>query len=163
MSTRKGVVRYPISSVELARRALMDYTDSMIEHLHEHIIEELRADARTDTVFILSAILLNLIALAVNSVVVGEDPEASLYVVFALFVALVIVVNTVVVLGLRRGRQTRRKLLTGLLRMYKDHNVSDYYDASILESYDMRYNLFTIAVLFTGIVSIAVPTALLVL
>ena len=139
------------------------YTDRMIEHLHEHIIEELRADARTDTVFILTAILLNLIALAVNSIVVGEDPETSLYIVFALFVALVVVVNTVVVLGLRRGRQTRRKLLTGLLRMYKDHDVADYYDASILESYDTRYNLFTIAVLFTGLVSIAVPTVLLAL
>ncbi|MCK4515292.1 MAG: hypothetical protein KAU31_08545, partial [Spirochaetaceae bacterium] len=78
-------------------------------------------------------------------------------------VALVIVVNTVVVLGLRRGRQTRRKLLSGLLRMYADHNVAGYYDASILESYDTRYNLFTIAVLFTGIVSIAVPTVLLLL
>lgn len=139
------------------------YTDRMIEHLHEHIIEELRADARTDTVFILTAILLNLIALAVNSIVVGEDPETSLYIVFALFVALVVVVNTVVVLGLRRGRLTRRKLLTGLLRMYKDHDVADYYDASILESYDTRYNLFTIAVLFTGLVSIAVPTVLLAL
>ncbi len=135
----------------------------MIEHLHEHIIEELRADARTDTVFILTAILLNLIALAVNSIVVSEDPETSLYIVFALFVALVVVVNTVVVLGLMRGRQTRRKLLTGLLRMYKDHNVADYYDASILESYDTRYNLFTIAVLFTGLVSVAVPTVLLAL
>jgi len=123
----------------------------------------LRADARTDTVFILTATLLNLIALAVNSIVAGEDPEASMYIVFALFAALVIVVNTVVVLGLRRGRQTRRKLLSGLLRMYADHNVADYYDASILESYDTRYNLFTIAVLFTGGVSIAVPTVLLLL
>ena len=147
----------------LARSVPTGYTDTMIEHLHEHIIEELRADARTDTVFILTAILLNLIALAVNSIVVSEDPETSLYIVFALFVALVVVVNAVVVLGLRRGRQTRRKLLTGLLRMYKDHNVADYYDASILESYDTRYNLFTIAVLFTGLVSIAVPTVLLAL
>ncbi len=86
-----------------------------------------------------------------------------MYIVFALFVTLVIVVNTVVVLGLRRGRQTRRKLLSGLLRMYADHNVADYYDASILESYDTRYNLFTIAVLFTGMVSIAVPMVLLLL
>ena len=135
----------------------------MIEHLHEHIVEELRANTRTDTVFILSAIMLNLIALAVNSIIAGEDPGTSQYIVFSLFVALVIVVNFVVVLGLRRGKQTRRKLLTGLLRMYADHKVADYYDPSILESYDARYTLFTIVVLFTGVVAIAVPAVTLLL
>lgn len=135
----------------------------MIEHLHEHMVEELRANTRTDTVFILSAIMLNLIALAVNSVVAAEDSSPSRYAVFSLFVALVVVVNLVVVLGLRRGKQTRRKLLSGLLRIYADHKVADYYDASILESYDTRYMLFTVVVLFTGVVSIAVPTVTLIM
>jgi len=41
----------------------------MIERVHEHIITELQQNARTDTIFILTAIFLNLTALGVNSCV----------------------------------------------------------------------------------------------
>ena len=148
---------------EIDKHSNTAYTADMIEHLHEHIVEELRANTKTDTVFILASILLNLIALAVNAVVAGDEPDAARYTVFSLFVALIVVVNLIVVLGLRRGKQNRRKLLSGLLKMYEDHNVAGYYDASILESYDTRYTLFTIVVVFTGLVAIAVPLVLLVL
>jgi len=134
----------------------------MIEHMHEHMIEELRANTRTDTVFILASIALNLIALAVNSFVAGNEENASRIPVFVLFVALVLVINSVVIAGLRRGRVTRRKLLQGLLKMYEDHDVAGYYDSSILESYDTRYTLFTLVVVFTGAIAIAVPVVLLV-
>ena len=67
--------------------------------------------------------------------VASEDPGPSTNIVFALFVALVIVVNLVVILGLRRGRLTRNKLLTGLVKMYKDNDIAEYYDSTILESY----------------------------
>ena len=46
--------------------------------------------------------------------------------------------------------------------MYKDEGVDKYYDPSILEAYDARYNLFTIAVVATGIIALAVPIVLLV-
>jgi len=36
----------------------------MIQRVHEHIIEELRTNTRTDTIFVLTAILLNLVTLA---------------------------------------------------------------------------------------------------
>ncbi len=39
----------------------------MIEHIHKHITSELQQNTRTDIIFILAAILLNLITLAVNS------------------------------------------------------------------------------------------------
>ena len=39
----------------------------MIERVHEHIIDELRTNTRTDTIFVLTAIALNLLTLGINS------------------------------------------------------------------------------------------------
>jgi hypothetical protein len=73
-----------------------------------------------------------------------------------IFVALIIVVNFVAEIGLIRGRQMRGKLLKGLMKMYKDQGVEGYYDES-LSDYGTRYNLFMLAVLFTGLVAIIIP------
>jgi hypothetical protein len=134
----------------------------MIERVHEHIITELQQNARTDTIFILTAILLNLIALGVNSAVASESDNGMItWVVFFTFVCLVLVVNFVVVIGLLRGKQTRIKLINGLLKMYKDQGVEGYYDLSLLSNYNTRYNLFLITVVFTGLIAIVVPTVLI--
>jgi hypothetical protein len=74
-----------------------------------------------------------------------------------IFVALIIVVNIVVVIGLLKGRQTRMKLTNGLIAMYKDQNVSKYYDESLLDNYNVRYNLFLMVVVFTGLIASVVP------
>jgi hypothetical protein len=81
--------------------------------------------------------------------------------VFLTFTALVIVVNFVVVNGLLKGKQMREKLISGLLKMYKDNNVEGYYDPTLLTNYDTRYNLFLVAVSFTGIVALLIPIVLL--
>jgi len=47
----------------------------MKERIHEHLIGELRQNTRTDTIFVLTALLLNLVILAVNSSIVGEGAE----------------------------------------------------------------------------------------
>jgi hypothetical protein len=130
----------------------------MIERVHEHIISELNANARTDTIFVLTAIILNLVSLGVNSgVASGDDRDTTATIVMFTFVALIIVVNFVVEVGLIRGRQMRKKLLSGLLKMYKDQGVEGYYDASLLGDYRTRYNLFMLVVLFTGVVAIVIP------
>ena len=134
----------------------------MIERVHEHIITELQQNTRTDMVFILTAILLNLLALGVNSgVSSGPDKDMTIWIIFFTFVCLVIVVNFVVVIGLLRGKQTRIKLINGLLKMYKDQAVEGYYDPSLLGNYSTRYNLFLLAVVFTGLIAIVVPTVLI--
>jgi hypothetical protein len=51
----------------------------------------------------------------------------------------------------------RKKLLSGLLKMYKDQGVEGYYDPSLLSDYRTRYNLFMLTVLFTGLVAIIIP------
>ena len=134
----------------------------MIERVHEHIIAELQQNTRTDTIFILTAIILNLLALGVNSGVAGgRDTNATTWTVFFTFLCLVLVINFVVVIGLLRGKETRIKLIKGLLKMYKDQGVEGYYDASLLSNYSTRYNLFLIAVIFTGIIAIVVPSVLI--
>jgi len=133
----------------------------MIERVHEHIIDELRTNTRTDTIFVLTAIALNLLTLGVNSGVAAEasrvGPDPTTFIVMFTFVALLIVINFVAEVGLIRGRQTREKLLNGLLKMYKDHDVDGYYDPSLLSGYRTRYNLFMLAVLFTGLVALIIP------
>jgi len=129
----------------------------MIERVHEHLIDELRTNTRTDTIFVLTAIILNLIALGVNAGIAGGDDDVTTTIVMFTFVALVIVVNFVAEVGLIRGRQTRTKLLEGLIKMYKDHGVEGYYDPSLLSAYKTRYNLFMLVVLFTGVVALIVP------
>ena len=130
----------------------------MIEHVHKHITTELQQNTKTDTIFILSAILLNLIALGVNSAIVKDSrTDNSLLIVMYLFVFLIIVVNTVVIIGILKGKQTRQKLVDGLLKMYKDQGVDKYYDESLLSNYSTRYNLFIMVVISTGIIAMVVP------
>ena len=135
----------------------------MIERVHEHIIAELQQNTRTDTVFIITAILLNLITLGINSGVASEsNKDATTWIVFFTFVCLVIVVNFVVEIGLLKGKQTRIKLISGLLKMYKDQGVEGYYDETLLSNYSTRYNLFLLAVVVTGLIAIIVPLVLII-
>jgi hypothetical protein len=132
----------------------------MIERVHEHIISELNTNARTDTIFVLTGILLNLLVLGINSIIAStsdEGGDGTQTIVMFTFVALVIVVNFVVEIGLIRGRQMRKKLLNGLLKMYRDQGVEGYYDPTLVSDYRTRYNLFLLAVLFTGLIAIIIP------
>jgi len=130
----------------------------MIEHVHNHIIKELEQNTKTDIIFILTAIILNLVTLAVNSGLVEKSrTESSTLTVMFVFVFLIVLVNIVVIIGLIKGRQTRMKLVNGLLTMYRDQNVAKYYDESLLSNYNVRYNLFILVVVCTGVIATIVP------
>jgi hypothetical protein len=130
----------------------------MIEHVHKQIISELGQNTKTDIIFILTAILLNLISLAVNSAFTNQSRTNTTYlIVMFIFAVLIIVVNLVAIFGLLKGKQTRSKLINGLLSMYKDQNVDKYYDASLINNYNTRYNLFILVVVITGFISLIVP------
>ncbi len=129
----------------------------MIERVHEHILGELGTNTRTDTIFVLTAIILNLITLGINSGIASSERSGTTTIVMFTFVALLIMVNFVAEIGLIRGRQMRKKLLNGLLKMYKDQGVEGYYDYSLLSDYGTRYNLFMLTVIFTGLVALIIP------
>jgi hypothetical protein len=134
----------------------------MIERVHEHIIEELKQNTKTDIVFILASIALNLISLGINSGFAQKEykNQSDIFILAVLF-ALTLIVNTVVIIGLLKGKQSRRKLLEGLIKMYKDQNVDGYYDVSLLGNYNLRYNLFILVVAFIGFAAIAIPISLM--
>ena len=130
----------------------------MIEHVHDHIISELHQNTRTDTIFIISAIFLNFITLGINSGIAGKETQApSDMPVMSIFALLTLVVNLVAVFGLLKGKQTRTLLTNGLLKMYRDQNVEGYYDSLLLANYNIRYILFILVVVITGLSSILVP------
>ena len=130
----------------------------MIEHVHNHITSELQQNTKSDIIFILSSILLNLITLAVNSGMVEKSrTDNSALAVMFVFVFLLVVVNIVVIFGLLKGKETRMKLINGLLSMYKDQNVDKYYDETLLSNYNVRYNLFILVVICTGVIATIVP------
>lgn len=131
----------------------------MLEKVYDHIIMDIKQNTRTDTIFIIVAIVLNFIALGINSGVAEGRGQDSTWTMITMIV-LVIVVNLVVIFGLLKGRDTRNKLITGLLKMYKDENVEGYYDSSIVSNYDTRYLLFILAVVTTGAIAIAIPLIL---
>jgi hypothetical protein len=127
----------------------------MLDKIHAHILDELRINARTDTIFIISSVAINFITLAINSAI-SDSSKADILMMFC-FVILTIVVCIVSEIGLIRGRQASAKLIGGLIEMYKDNGVDKYYNPSLLKFYKLRYNLFVIIILITGLISIIVP------
>ncbi|MBN1687415.1 MAG: hypothetical protein JW852_12215 [Spirochaetales bacterium] len=127
----------------------------MIERVHEHLTSELKQSARTDTVFVLAAIVLNLVILAVNSGIAGEDPDTTETVLMFIFIILQVFVNIAVVFGLQKGKKLRVTILDGLIRMYKDQGVDMYYSKQMLEGYSTRYNIFMFIIVAIGAVSVA--------
>jgi len=136
----------------------------MIDKVHQHIINELQQSSRTDTIFVLTAILFNLIVLAINAGVAtsatSQNAKTSDDVILATFFFLTAVVNYISVKALSTGKNSRGKLLSGLLRMYKDNAVDKYYDASLLSNYDKRYFSFTVVILCIALSSVLVPLAI---
>jgi hypothetical protein len=74
-----------------------------------------------------------------------------------IFVIMTITVCIVSEVGLIKGRQSSKKLLNGLIEMYKDNNLEKYYDVTLLGHYKIRYNLFIIVIMVTGLISIITP------
>jgi len=129
----------------------------MLDKVHAHILDELRINARTDTIFIISAILINFVTLSINSALSTASASGGNIVIMLCFVLLTIVVCFVSELGLIRGRQASAKLIKGLIEMYRDNGVEKYYDAALLSHYKLKYNLFMLVILVTGILAIVVP------
>ena len=135
----------------------------MLKQVHEHIIGELNQGAKTDTIFVITAIVFNLIVLAINSAIAAETTSStdgyqlSSDIVLVVFIVLVFMVNGISVTALTVGKNTRKKLLSGLVAMYADNEVNQYYDTTLLENYDKRYSLFTFVIVSLAATAVIVP------
>lgn len=136
----------------------------MLAQIHEHIVNELGQSSRTDTIFVVTAILFNLIVLGVNSAVAasasGSQASGANDFVLAVFILMTVLINAVAVMALTLGRRTRQTLLDGLMAMYADNDVDQYYDISLLANYGTRYMLFASVIILLAITAIVVPLIL---
>jgi len=141
----------------------------MLHEIHEQLTQEVRINTRTDTIFVITAIVFNFIMMAVSSALAGEaadartdiDATATSLIVLIINIIISLLVNGVSVAGLMTGRATRQKLSSGLLRMYKDADVIKYYDAALLSNYMRRYVLFVTVIGVLGTASILIPLVVL--
>ena len=141
----------------------------MLGQVHDHIVRELGESSRTDTIFVLTAIVFNLIVLAVNSGIstaaiaeetsAGRDPisTATYDVMLAVFIIMTLVLNIVAIAALVLGRRNRRTLLDGLVAMYRDNDVDRYYDPSLMSNYGVRYLLFGGVIATLAVTAVMVP------
>jgi len=132
----------------------------MLERVHEHIVSELGQSARTDTIFVITAVVFNLVVLGINSAVAGQASngrDVAGDTILGVLIVVSLIINTIAVTALSVGRATREKLLEGLLAMYRDNEVAQYYDPSLLANYARRYWLFTGVIVCLGLTAIVVP------
>jgi hypothetical protein len=133
----------------------------MLKQVHDHITSELRQNARTDTIFVVTAIAFNLIVLGINSGVASEGAsdyaESSSDLILVVFIIMSMIINSIAVTALNFGKKTRLKLIRGLLTMYEDNDVAKYYDESLLSAYGTRYILFIGVIISLALAGIIVP------
>jgi hypothetical protein len=133
----------------------------MLKQVHEHVISELGQSGRTDTIFVVTAIVFNLIVLGINSLVSMAASEANYTltydIVLAVFIAMTVLLNILAVAALMVGKRTRQMLIAGLLAMYQDNKVDKYYDAALVTNYATRYFLFIGVILTLATTEIIVP------
>jgi len=133
----------------------------MKKQVHDHIVDELGQSSRTDTIFVVTAVLFNLIVLGINSGVslaaTERNAAASNDVILAVFIVMTLLLNAVAVTALIFGMRTRRTLLNGLVTMYHDNEVDKYYDPSLMSNYGVRYLLFAGVIVTLALTAIIVP------
>ena len=133
----------------------------MLGQVHQHIVSELQQGSRTDTIFVVTAVVFNLIVLGINSAVAeaAASPGGGVAndIILGVFIAMSLLVNAIAITALYLGRGTRDKLLEGLLAMYRDNDVDQYYDSSLVMNYGKRYLLFIGVIVCLAITGIVVP------
>ena len=134
----------------------------MLEQVHSHIVSELGQSSRTDTIFVVTAIVFNLIVLGINSgvsfaAIEGGATTANNDLILGVFIVITVLLNVIAVAALILGGRTRRMLLGGLVAMYQDNEVDKYYDPSLVSNYGVRYLLFTGAIVTLAATAIIVP------
>ena len=133
----------------------------MLKEIHGHMVNELQQNARTDTIFVVAAVLFNLVVLGINWGVASEASRGQNSgmndLILGLLIFGTILINSFAVKALLAGKSTRQKLMMGLREMYLDNDVAKYYSEDLLASYRARYTLFTLVLIVLGAIAIVVP------
>ena len=127
-------------------------------------MQEMQALTRVDTIFVVSAVIFNFIMLGINSALADTATHGDITatIVLAITLGLSVLLNGTAVFGLLTSRSTRQKYQQGLLKMYGDADVGQYYDETLITNYMRRYVLFITIIGLLGLTSILVPLVILV-
>lgn len=148
----------------------------MKERIYEQISHELKLAARLDTIIVTISIVVTLIlffltmgfaASTVGSITSGltggltglrsSTFNATPTIIMFVLILAILAINSYAARTLLSNKKQRAKLNEGLMKLYKDEGVDQYYDGSIFKSYETRYNLFAVMVTVVGALSIIVP------
>jgi hypothetical protein len=133
----------------------------MLKELHNHVVTELQQNSRTDTVFVVAAVLFNLVVLGINWGVASSASQpgegSGKDAILVLLILGTLAINVFAARALAAGRRTRAKLVGGLLSMYRDQGVDKYYDPSLLDNFGARYRLFILVLGILAVLAIVVP------
>ncbi|MBN1424861.1 hypothetical protein JXA88_09920 [Candidatus Fermentibacteria bacterium] len=133
----------------------------MLDHLHTHVVSELQQSSRTDTVFVVTAVLFNLVVLGINWGVAaashGAGQSATKDLILAVLVVATILINFFCFKALRAGRHMRAKLTGGLVALYRDKEIDRYYDPQLLDEYGTRNKLFVAVLVVLAVIATVVP------
>ena len=97
---------------------------SMLHEIHDHINQEVRINTRTDTIFVVTAIVFNLIMLGVGSALADNAAgdlsqgtgQVTSAVVLAIIFAVSILVNGISIVGCSPGAPRARRCRRGCSR-----------------------------------------------
>ena len=132
----------------------------MLERVHTHLVSELERSARGDTVFIVCAVLFNILALFVNwtqASSLNSNYRDGSFVIFFLLVAGIVVVSGAAIVSILNCRNTCHALHAALLKLYDDTDVLDYFPESTLELGNKRSTLSLVVVIGTSALALAIP------
>ena len=134
----------------------------MLTDLHNHMVGEVQQSARTDTVFVVTGVLFNIVVLGVNWVLASPDHPANVHptsrdVILAALIVVTLSINALLLSGLASGRDRMQRLLTGITAIYADAGVDKYYDPSLRASYRSRYTAFMGVLAILAVAAILVP------
>ncbi len=145
----------------------------MKERIHEQISNELKQATRLDTKIAVIAIVVSLILFTIAMIfaesstgsitnILGALKTKTTFNVAPTIIMVISILATVAViwysvLTLLKNKKQRAKLNRGLVKLYKDAGVAQYYDGSIFKGYETRYNLFAIILISVGAVSVIAP------
>ena len=144
----------------------------MKERIHEQISNELKQAMRIDTITVIIAIVVSFTlfiaamvfaAQTTGSIVGGLSGfratsinTANTIIMFVVIIATV-AIDWYAIHTLLNHKKQRGKLNEGLMKLYKDEGMDQYYDGSIFKGYETRYDLYTVILGAVGAVSVIAP------
>lgn len=130
----------------------------MIEKIHDHLVSQLDRSSKSDTVFVISAVLFNILVMFVNwvqasSIASGRGSMA----IFGIFLVGALVVSGAALIALVNSKQICIRCHEALEKIYEKEGVSDYFPKDMANLGNKHFVLSFIVVAGTGLIAALVP------